>query len=60
MVDVWTREDTKWLLGKYAENMDQVAPKKKFRLKKSMWSYLATQLEKEMNIKRTYDQLENR
>lgn len=58
--ETWTENQTKWLLDKYAENMSEVGPKKRFRNKKCIWELLAEQMEAELKIKKSFEQLANR
>lgn len=40
--------------------MDQVGPLKKFRTKRAMWEHITNEINKELNIERNYEQVQNR
>lgn len=61
-VDVaeWGEPDTKLLLDKYEQYLDQIGPFKKFKNKKSIWVKISNDLKIILGVERTAIQCENR
>lgn len=60
LADLWTDNETKFILDQYEAYVGQVGPMKKFRNKKAMWRGISLNLMKDMQVTRDCVQVENR